>query len=34
MAEMMKDERKMVTMAFVTHPQAPWWTQLWIQKWK
>ncbi len=23
MAEMMKDERKMVTMAFVTHPQAP-----------
>jgi len=23
MAKMMKDEKKMVTMAFVTHPQAP-----------
>jgi hypothetical protein len=19
---------------YVTHPQAPWWTQLWIQRWK
>jgi hypothetical protein len=29
-----KKSRTLVVNVVVTHPQAPWWTQLWVQRWR